>query len=172
LPVTAAPDVAPVVVGSAAAAPAVASAPAVAGGPVALAWQGPAEVKVGEQFSVVVRLSSQQALRGMPALIGFDPQLFQVVNVQEGDFFRQANAKSSFSQRVDAAQGRVFVTAVRQSVSGVDAGINGSGAFVTLTFKATKAAKAARLQLLSATPEPAPAVPLALPVEHLIRVLP
>ncbi|HEY0065198.1 MAG TPA: cohesin domain-containing protein, partial [Telluria sp.] len=146
---------------------------AVAGpGGVALSWQGPAQVKVGEQFSAVVRLNSQQALRGLPALLGFDPQLFQVVNVQEGDYFKQANGKTSFSERVDAAAGKLFVAAVRQSGSGVEPGVNGSGTLVSVTFKAIKAAPAARLQLLSASPEPAPTLPLVLPVEHLMRVTP
>jgi general secretion pathway protein D len=150
-----------------------AAAPAAAGASaVSLVWEGPAQVKVGEQFSAVVRVSSQQALRGMPALVGFDPQVFQVVDVQEGDFFRQGKGKTSFSQRVDAAQGKVFMALVRQSDSGSDAGINGSGALAAVTLKAVKAAPSAKLQLLSATPEPAPGVPVALPVEHQIRVVP
>jgi hypothetical protein len=75
-------------------------------GSVSLSWQGPAQVKVGEQFSVVLRVNSQQALRGLPLLVGFDPQLMQAVNAQEGDFFRQAGGKSTFSQRVDGVQGQ------------------------------------------------------------------
>jgi general secretion pathway protein D len=155
-----------------AAAPVTTVAPAGASGSVSLAWQGPAQVKVGEQFSVQLRVNSQPALRSMPALLGYDPQVFQVVNVQEGDFFKQANGKTSFSQRVDAGQGKVFVALVRQSGSGNDAGINGSGSLATVTLKAVKAAPAARLQMLSATPEPAPGVPVALPAEHLMRVVP
>jgi general secretion pathway protein D len=153
-------------------APPVTNAAPVGAGGLSLAWQGPAQVKVGEQFTMLLRVNSQQALRSMPALFGYDPQVFQVVNVQEGDFFKQGSGKSSFSQRVDAAQGKVFVALVRQSGSGNDAGINGSGALVAVTLKAAKAAPASRLQLLSATPEPAPGAPVALPVEHLIRVVP
>jgi general secretion pathway protein D len=152
--------------------PATTVAPLGASGSVSLAWQGPAQVKVGEQFSVQLRVNSQPALRSMPALLGYDPQVFQAVNVQEGDFFKQANGKTSFSQRVDAGQGKVFVALVRHSGSGNDAGINGSGSLATVTLKAVKAAPAARLQMLSATPEPAPGVPVALPAEHLIRVVP
>jgi general secretion pathway protein D len=155
-----------------AAPPVMTVAPVGASGSVSLAWQGPAQVKVGEQFSVQLRVNSQPALRSMPALLGYDPQVFQVVNVQEGDFFKQANGKTSFSQRVDAGQGKVFVALVRHSGSGNDAGINGSGSLATVTLKAVKAAPAARLQMLSATPEPAPGVPVALPAEHPIRVVP
>lgn len=136
-------------------------------GAVRLDWQAPAQVKVGEQFSAVLRLSSQGPVRGLPLLAGFDPQLLQVVQVSEGDFFRQGGAAVNFSQRVDPAQGKVFAAAVRQG----DAGINGSGGVFTVTFKAIKPG-AARLQLLSATPEPPLAAPLALPVEQTIKVVP
>ncbi|NHZ99839.1 cohesin domain-containing protein [Massilia sp. CCM 8734] len=166
-------EVATVSAGTGAAAGAVApDSRAGAVGTFSLAWQGPAQVKVGEQFSVVLKLSSEQALRGLPALMGFDPQVFQVANVQEGDFFKQGNGKTSFTQRVDAAQGKAFFALVRQSESGSDNGINGSGALVTVTFKALKAAAATKLQLLSATPEPVSVVPPALPVEHVMRVVP
>lgn len=168
---TAAP-VAQVVLGQTPAPDAAAGVMGAAGPAPVLAWQGPAEVKVGEQFSVVLRVSSQQALRSIPALLGFDPQLFQVVSVQEGDYFKQGSAKTSYSQRIDAAQGKVFVAVVRQGASANDAGINGSGALVTLTLKAVKAAPAARLQLLSATPEPASAMPMSTAVEHVMRIVP
>ncbi|SEL57642.1 general secretion pathway protein D [Roseateles sp. YR242] len=141
-------------------------APAAAGS-LKLQWQAPAQVKVGEQFSAVLRLTSQGPLRGMPVLAGFDPQLLQVVNVTEGDYFRQGGAGVNFSQRVDPAQGRVFAAAVRQ---GTDSGINGTGGVLTVTFKAIKPG-AARLSLMSATPEPQ-AAPLALPIEHQIKVVP
>lgn len=141
-------------------------------GAVSLAWQAPAQVRVGEQFSAVLRVNSQQALRGMPVLVAFDPQLFQVVSVLEGDFFKQGNGATTFSQRVDPAQGKVFVALVRQGSSGNDGGVNGSGGLVTVTFKALKAAPSAKLELLSATPEPLAAVPVTVPMEHTMRVVP
>ena len=164
---------------SATRAPASFAATAASSGALTLSWQAPAQVKVGEQFSAVLHLSSQAALRGMPVLIGFDPQLLQVVTVQEGDFFKQSGGTSSFNYRIDPTQGKVFVAAVRQSASNVGAGVNGAGAVVTVAFKALKpdgvpAASdiTAKLQLLSASPEPAPASPFALPVEHMVHIVP
>jgi general secretion pathway protein D len=139
---------------------------------VSLSWQGPAQVKVGEQFSTTLRVSSAQALRGMPALLTFDPQLLQVVNVQEGDFFRQAKGTTNFSQRIDAAQGKVFLATVRQAAPGAEAGVNGTGSLVTVTFKALKTSQAAKVQLTSATPEPSPDAPVRLPVEQILRIAP
>ncbi len=65
------------------------------GPPPVRSWQLPAKVKVGEQFTAVLKISSQSALRGLPLLLGFDPQLLQVASVQEGDFFKQAAGKPS-----------------------------------------------------------------------------
>jgi general secretion pathway protein D len=153
--------------------PATLPATAAAGSGVAsLVWQTPAQVKVGEQFSAVLRLSSQQPLRGMPLMLGFDPQTLQVVSVQEGDFFKQGKGQTNFSQRVDTAQGKVFVALVRRSGAGVDAGINGTGAVLTVNLRALKATPAAKLRLLSATPEPASVSPGVLPPEVGVRVVP
>jgi general secretion pathway protein D len=125
---------------------------------------------VGEQFSAVLQVQSQGPLRGLPLLVGFDPQALQVVSVQEGAFFKQGGAATSFNQRVDPAQGKVFVALVRQNPGGTDAGVNGTGGVVTVTFKAVKPGPA-RLQLLSASPEPAAAV-TALPIDQVVKVLP
>lgn len=146
-------------------------APASRAGNVALSWAAPKQVKSGEQFSAVLRVNSSAVLRGMPVLFGFDSKMLQVVNVQEGDFFRQAKGSTQFSHRVDAAQGKVFVAAVRQNPSGSDVGVNGMGSVLTVTFKALKPGTT-RLQLLSASPEPPPAVSVALPIEQSLNVTP
>lgn len=144
-----------------------------AGGAVSLSWQTPAQVKVGEQFSAVVRINSSQALRSLPVMLGFDPQVLQVVSVQEGDFFKQGGGQTNFSQRIDAAQGKVFSALIRKTVSEQDNGINGMGNLVTVNFKAIKAGNpTTRLQILSASPEPAQVSPLSLPVDQTIRVVP
>jgi general secretion pathway protein D len=146
-----------------------------AAGAVTLSWQAPAQVKAGEQFTAVLRLQSGVALSGLPALLAFDPQALQVVSVQEGDFLKQAGAQTQFSHRVDAAQGKVFAAGVRQGGSGPASGINGVGSIVSITFKALKAPSdggAARVQLLSLTPEPPVATALKLPVEHALRIVP
>ncbi|MGE0331380.1 MAG: cohesin domain-containing protein [Ramlibacter sp.] len=174
-PAPAAPAASPAPQRAAAAVPAPAASPAagqVLSGPIALNWVGPAQVKVGEQFSAVLRVSSQGALRGLPLMMGFDPQSLQVVSVQEGEFFKQAGGRTSFSQRVDPAQGRVFVAAVRQGAAGADAGINGTGSVATVTFKAMKANPNARIQLLSANPEPPSATGAPLSAEHAVRIVP
>jgi len=125
-----------------------------------LTWQGPLQVKVGDQFSAVLRLQSQQSITSLPLLIGFDPTALQVVNVAEGDFLKQAGGQTNFTSRVDSQAGKVFVGDVRQA-----SGINGTGSVVTLVFKAIKAMSQAQVQLLSITPAPMPqGEPISLPV--------
>lgn len=144
-----------------------------------LSWRGPGQVRTGEQFSVVLQVTSQGTLRGLPMMIAFDPKVLQVVNVQEGDFFKQGNATTNFGQRIDPIQGKLFVAVVRQNASGGEVGINGSGSVAMLTLKAVAPSgtpKAAptmtKLQLLSASPDPSPDVPVSVPLELPIRILP
>ncbi|MDR2625134.1 MAG: secretin and TonB N-terminal domain-containing protein [Zoogloeaceae bacterium] len=139
-------------------------------GSITLNWQAPAQVKAGEQFSAVVSIQSNQNLLNMPIMLGFDPQLLQAVSVQEGDFFKQGNAQTNFSYRFDPVQGRVFASLIRQPANAQDTGINGEGSVIKVNFKALKASDSARLQLLSATPEPSASV--ILPSEQAVRILP
>lgn len=136
-------------------------------------WELPAQIKVGEQFSAVLTINSPVAIRNLPVLIGFEPQFMQLVNVQEGDFFKQNNGETRFTQRSDA-QGKVFASVVRQSDSAIDTGTNGIGKVLTVTFKALKSTteSGTKLQLLSANPEPALANPVKLPVEKSLQIVP
>ncbi|MDR2166027.1 MAG: general secretion pathway protein GspD [Zoogloeaceae bacterium] len=134
--------------------------------PPALSWQAPAQVRIGESFDVVLRIRSESALRNMSVTLGFDPQVLQVVGVQEGDFFRKMGGQTSFNYRQDPVQGNVFAALMRQNT-----GVNGEGKLVTVSFRAIKSSDAPTLlQLLSATPDPASSV--VLPVGQSLRVLP
>jgi general secretion pathway protein D len=137
-----------------------------------LIWQMPTQVKASEQFTASLRISSQAALRGLPLLMGFDSQVLQVVRVQEGDFFKQAAGQTTFSQRVDPAQGKVFVSTIRKSGLGGGEGINGSGIVVSVVFKALKASASTKVQLLSVSPDPEPALAWPMPLEQSLRIVP
>lgn len=121
---------------------------------------------------MTLRVASQAALRGLPLLLGFDPAVVQVVNVGEGEFLKQGNGRTTFTHRIDPQQGKLFVALVRQAASGVEPGVNGSGGVLTVTLRAVKAAASTRLQLLSATPEPAGTATTPLPLDAVLRVVP
>jgi general secretion pathway protein D len=136
-------------------------------------WELPAQVKVGEQFSAVLSINSPVAIQALPALIGFDPQVVQMVNVQEGEFFKQNNGRTTFTHRLDT-QGKVLASVIRQSDSASDTGTNGIGKFLTITFKALKPSTqdGAKLQLLSANPEPSASGQIKVPVEKSLVIVP
>lgn len=137
-----------------------------AGSGFALGWQGPSQVKAGDQFSLALRVQAQQAVMSLPLLIGFDPTLMQVVSVAEGDFLRQGGAQTNFTSRIDPQTGQVFIGAMRQG-----GGTDGAGTLMNLTFKALKASPQANVQLLSVTPDPQPlGGPIVLPVGHALAI--
>ena len=82
-----------------------------------LTWQGAGPVKVTEPQTVFLALSADGAVRGLPMQIGFDPALIQVLDVQEGGYFKQDNGGSSFSFQV--ADNKVLVGATRNGMQGV-----------------------------------------------------
>lgn len=162
---------------SSAVAPAVAqtvapdSANATTEGPaVNLSWQGPAQVKVGEQFQVSLLLKSREALRSLPTQIGFDPKILQVVEVVEGDYFKKGGAKTLSNSNIDQSGGRIFAGVARSDAEGA----TGEASLLTVTFKALAAAPQSALKLISATPvtadkkpvTPVLATPLSLTVAN------
>lgn len=115
---------------------------------VKLEVSGPNTAKVGGAISVIVRAKTDGALKGLPLQIGFDPAIFDVSEVSEGEFFKQAGS-SSFSQTLDVTTGRVFVGA--SSVGAGSAG--GEEAIAHIVLVPRKPAAASEIRVLSATPQ-------------------
>lgn len=113
----------------------------------ALNWQGPTEVKVGQQFAVTLLASTERSVRSLPFQLGFDSTAFQVVGVKEGDFLAQDGGKANMSSQTDP-NGRVFVGIAR---SGSD-GVRGSGTVATVNLRAIAAKPIAELRLIAVTP--------------------
>lgn len=134
-------------------------------------WSAPREVRAGEQFTAVLKIASDGPLRALPLMVSYDPKVLQLVNAEEGDFLRQGGAQTTFNHRNDPSQGRVFLAAIRQNVSGDDNGVNGAGTVLALAFKAVGSGKSA-IRLISATPEPTQDVSRSVPLEHAIAVSP
>ena len=133
-------------------------------------WQGPAQVKVGQPFTLMLNLASDQAVSSLPILIGYDPTALQAVSVTEGDFLKQNNAQTQFSQRVDQAAGRIFVGMGRASGEGA----KGAGSILSVTFKPLQPNAQAKIQVLalSAGGDAAKLPPVILPLIHNLAVMP
>ena len=134
------PGGAPVTLSASGAAAAVAAS-------VSLAWNGPQQAKVGEQFKVALTLKANRPLRSVPLQLGFDPAILEVVEVTEGGFFKQGDAKSSFANNIDAVGGRIFIGASRSD----NEGSTGEVELVTVTFRAKAPQPKAELRVLAVT---------------------
>lgn len=125
-----------------------APSPAVATvGPATLRWQGPAQARVGDTFAVQLVMQSDEPVVSLPAAVGFDPRVLQVVSVQEGGFLRQGGASTNFASRVDPA-GQVLMTGTRAG----DTGATDVSIFATLNLRAVAPSSETALQLTTAAP--------------------
>ncbi len=134
------------------AAPAAAGAPAStrpeAGlAPVRFRWQGPASVRVGETFDLVLHADSPAPLSGTLLQLRFDPAQFELVSLDEGGLLKQGGATTVFRQRMYPAGGRVAVGLAREGKAG-----SGSGDLLTLRLKARMPVEAAEVHLMSVAP--------------------
>lgn len=112
-------------------------------------WSVPAEVRVGEQFTAVLSISALQPVDQVPVMVGFDPQVLQVVSVEEGPFMSQGGGQSSLTKQVNLSDGKVTATAIRQGTA-----VSGQGGLLQITFKALTNSDKTVIRLLSATPSP------------------
>jgi len=139
-------------------------------GSLGVSWQGPTQATVGQPFTLILNLASDQPVSTLPLLIGYDQSALQAVTVSEGEFLKQNNAQTQFSQRVDQAAGRIFVGMGR---TGGD-GAKGSGQLLSVVFKPLQATSQAQVQLLalSAGGDAAKQSPVTLPVVYTLKVSP
>ena len=136
---------------------------------IALSWQGPAQLKVGEQIKVALRMKTDGGVRSLPFQLSYDPAAFQVVEVAEGGFFKQNEAKTSMSSNIDPVAGKVLASVVR---SGVDGG-RGEDNVVVLTLRALAAKAQTEIKVLSAAPVPVgnKTVAASLPAPFIVNVV-
>lgn len=139
-----------------AAAPTGTPTPAAAGSPVAaplppgpleVSWKAPAAVAVGEIFTAQLQLRSGTPLRGAPLELAFNHEQLEILDVAEGDFFRQDEGVTSYTQSVNLATGRIGVGVMRSDGKGV----TGQGSVVSLRLRARKAGPV-QLQVTSLQP--------------------
>lgn len=104
----------------------------------ALEFQGPAQLKVGEEATVVLHVKSGVPLTAMPLNLQFTPDTLQIVGVSEGDYFKQSDAVSSFTHAVRAKDGRLSMGLL----SNASQGVAGEGSAINLRVKALAAGTA------------------------------
>lgn len=123
------------------------SFPGFGGGSGSLRWDAPSQVKANEVFTIKLSMKPGQAVSGVPLAIGFDASKFEILDVQEGDLFKQSGASINFTQRVDTALGQILVT---ENKIGADAnGATAEGTVVAVKLKAIGAPGNSAFRLLS-----------------------
>lgn len=100
--------------------------------PIALSFEGNANVKNGQDFLVLLTARSDQPVLSTAIQLSFDPQALRVVEVSEGDLLRQDGASTNFSHKVDPGTGKVFIGLSRPGTSGA----TGRGSLVAVKFAA------------------------------------
>jgi hypothetical protein len=111
------------------------------GRPAQLRWDGPKEVRAGGNFSVALRVSTQETLRATPMQIRYVPGVLEPVEVRAGKFI----GKGAFSYRL-SPDGAIFVGALTPAVApGADAEL------VVVTFKPLKQGAIAELSMSALT---------------------
>jgi len=128
LPATAVPGS---IAATAAAAAAAASAGAGGGARSALNLQGPADTRVGDEFQVVLQLSSQQGITRLRSQLRFDAAALQLISATVGDVVPAAAGGPTVDTKGGGAQLDV--------VASPEDPVQGSGSLMILRFKALAA---------------------------------
>ena len=99
--------------------------------PAQLRWEGPKQVKAGNDFDVTLKLTSAQPVRTLPFQLDYDAKLLEPVAVRPGELF----AERRFTYRVNP-NGSIFVGANAGDAAPTDAD------FVVVTFRPLRSGNA------------------------------
>jgi general secretion pathway protein D len=97
----------------------------------ALTLDGPGEAKVGDEFQVTVRLSTDQSITHLRSQLRFDASALQLVSADTGNMVPAAAGSPKVSTHAGGAQLDVVTTS--------DSPVQGSGSLMVLEFKALAA---------------------------------
>ncbi len=116
--------------------------------PISVNWQGPAQAKVGERFTVTLSAQAGQPVRNLHLLLGFDPVALKAVDAIEGTFLKQQNVPSNFTRDLNQSSGQISL----QLVGSGDQGARGSGSVTAITFEVLAASDRSEISVIQMTP--------------------
>ena len=94
-------------------------------------WSGPAQTRVGEPFTLSLNAKANEPMSSASLQITYDPLKLAVMEVKEGSFLSQGEARTLFNHKLDPARGRILVSVNR----GGAVGATGEGPLLEITFK-------------------------------------
>jgi general secretion pathway protein D len=108
---------------------------------------GPSLVNAGETFSLDVVVDEVKNLYSAPLFVAYDPQRFEFVRAEEGDFLKADGQSTIFTSSANSAQGQLII-GYKQGAGG--RGASGAGTLFRLFFEARAAgAGTVRLERLN-----------------------
>lgn len=113
-----------------------------------LTLQGPKQIKVGGVFTVQLTIQPGEPVTSIPLALTFDPKVFEVTGVTEGDFFKQEKGNTNFSNRIDKNGGQIFATVTRSGQGSASL----PGNIVAVTFRALAPANDSSIQITAVAP--------------------
>lgn len=133
-------------------------------------WQGPAQAKVGDRFTLTLGAQSVEPVRNFEFLLGYDPVSLKAVEVAEGNFLKQQNVPSTFTRDINQPSGQITL----ELASGGDQGAKGTGSVAAITFEVTAASPRSEIAVIRVTPAGASgeALPHAAPTPHILTLNP
>jgi len=123
--------------------------------------------KSGRYVTVALRANSTDPIHTLPLRLSYDPGAMDIVQVQEGTFFKRKGSQSLFASNVDVSSAKIIISA---GSSGTE-GASGEEDIALITLKARAAKGVATLQVLAASSLLADGRPLSAPLPEPFRVI-
>jgi type II secretory pathway component GspD/PulD (secretin) len=118
---------------NAAGTPSPAGTPLGGAGQVALSPPGPDFRVDGGPYTVPISVTGASMLSSVSLTVTFNPAVLRVRAIQEGSFMRSGGVNATFTQKVDAAAGRIDIAIVRAADA---TGVAGTGLLSAVLFDA------------------------------------
>ena len=128
--------------------------------------QGPTQVKTGQAFTIQLNIQPGESVSSIPLALSFNPHVLEVTSVTEGDFLKQGNGATHFSQRVDRDSGQIFATVTRSDKGGAAQ----PGNVIVIEFKAISPVDAAAIKVTTVAPSNIDGLAIDVPPPTLLNV--
>jgi len=111
-------------------------------------WQGPAQAKVGDRFTLTLSTRAAEPVRDLEFLLGFDPAALKAVEVAEGSFLKQQNLPSNFTRDINQSSGQITLELAGTG----DQGAKGAGSVAAITFEVLAASAHSEISVSRVAP--------------------
>jgi general secretion pathway protein D len=138
--------------------------------PMSFSWQGPAQAKVGDRFTLTLGAQTAEPVRNFDFLLSYDPVALKAVEAVEGSFLKQQNVASTFTRDINQPSGQITL----ELAGSGDQGAKGTGSVAAITFEVTAASPRSEITVVRVTPAGAAgeALPHAPPGPHILTLNP